>query len=137
MLKFPPCPRCYAPDPHAQYLEGGHTYSQYSGWSTQKERFKFICTRCEYVWACSIEDVQKAQSSIDDSWRVHNHGTERDPGISCQEYRINGKLIGHCLLKEAEMRPIHGPSGHGFCYCGEYKCSAMYASHDRFGNNGG
>lgn len=61
MLKFPSCPKCYAPDPYAKYLESGSVYSKNSGWSRQEERFKFTCSRCEYVWGLTLEWVRKNQ----------------------------------------------------------------------------
>lgn len=33
-------------------------------------------------------------------WRVHNHGPE-EGGVACREYRLNGRLVGACLIEEA------------------------------------
>jgi hypothetical protein len=36
---------------------------------------------------------------------VHNHGTEDGAGVGCPERRVNGRLIGECLLFDRAMKP--------------------------------
>jgi hypothetical protein len=31
-------------------------------------------------------------------WFVHNHGPSEGKGTACHEYRVNGRLLGECLL---------------------------------------
>jgi hypothetical protein len=47
----------------------------------------------------AIEAEAAAPTSPDVvEWFVHNHGPSEGKGTACHEYRVNGRLLGECLL---------------------------------------
>lgn len=54
------------------------------------------------MWeAADIDFDAETAQPIFDPWRVHDHDTESGSGILCREYRINGRLVGSCLIEAA------------------------------------
>jgi len=39
--------------------------------------------------------------------KVHDHGTEEGAGVGCRESVVGGRLVGDCLLREAEREHLH------------------------------
>jgi hypothetical protein len=56
-------------------------------------------------------------------WFVHNHGPSEGKGTACHEYRVNGRLLGECLLRSHEPEPQF-VGGRWDCSCGWHAAKA-------------
>lgn len=60
----------------------------------------FIVAAVDYVRALTAKSEAPGEP-----WRVHDHGVEDGSGIGCREVRLNGRLIGWCLIAQAVNPP--------------------------------
>jgi hypothetical protein len=72
----------------------------------------------------AIEAEAAAPTSPDVvEWFVHNHGPSEGKGTACHEYRVNGRLLGECLLRSHEPEPQF-VGGRWDCSCGWHAAKA-------------
>jgi hypothetical protein len=73
--------------------------------------------------AMDKEKDRAMTNSVEREWFVHNHGPSEGKGTACHEYRVNGRLLGECLLRSHEPEPQF-VGGRWDCSCGWHAAKA-------------